>query len=148
LHLTLDSRANNTSCERFQAFLPEDDYEVKLDADAAPTPRTPLRSLDSNSRLATPAIPGTVRFKAQIEALEKSPAVKTPMSVDYARNMDVDDSEISSQASPLVQKSCPPKQVGQVAFSEKDVGVKRTLFKAARKSLGDALRIKWNDDDE
>jgi hypothetical protein len=93
------------------------------------------------------AIPGTVRFKAQIEALEKSPAVKTPMSVDFAGNMDVDDSEISSQTSPLVQKSCPPKQLGQVALSEEDGGLKRKLFKAARKSLGDALRIKWDDDE-
>jgi hypothetical protein len=91
------------------------------------------------------AIPGTVRFKAQIEALEKSPAVKTPMSVDVVQHMDVDDSEISSQTSPLVQKSCPPKQLSQVPFT--DDGVKRKLFKAARKSLGDALRIKWDDNE-
>jgi hypothetical protein len=120
--------------------LPEEDYEVKLESNAAPTPRTPLRSLDANSRLATPmAIPGTVRFKAQIEALEKSPAVKTPMSVGCTRT--VDDSDISSETSPLVQKSCPPKQASQVSFGEEDGGVKRKLFKAARKSLGDALRI-------
>jgi hypothetical protein len=126
--------------------LPEDDYEVKLDTESAP-PRTPLRSMDSNSLLAIPmAIPGTVRFKAQIEALEKSPAVKTPMSVDVVRHMDVDDSEISPQSSPLVQKSCPPKQLSQVPFAEDD-GARRKLFKAARKSLGDALRIKWDDNE-
>jgi hypothetical protein len=93
------------------------------------------------------AIPGTVRFKAQIEALEKSPAVKTPKSVDFTRNIDVDDSETSSETSPLVQKSCPPKHLSQVALSEEDGGLKRKLFKAARKSLGDALRIKWDNNE-
>jgi hypothetical protein len=91
------------------------------------------------------AIPGTMRFKAQIEALEKSPAAKTPMSCDVALNMDMEDSETASQISPLVQKSCPPKQFSQVPFSEEDGAVKRKLFKAARKSLGNALRIKWDD---
>lgn len=143
------------SCERYQCRMPEESYKIALNIEPS-TPgaalRTPLRPLDSNRPSPTPCrtiskTPGTMLFDAKIQAIRDA-RIKTP---DFSSmQMDVENMQSPDYMStPLMLKSCPPKQTNQPLHSTDDsLDFHKKLFKGARKSLGAALMMKWVDDDE
>jgi len=143
------------SCEKTLQRVPADGYEIDpyMEGGLSQTPssRTPLREL-TNSRAITPVsrkanppgktprktpsktpgkTPGTVRFNAAIMAFHN--AIQTP---EFASEAAFDAENIDSPASPLIQKTCPPKQMGQsfLASDGPSSAVQRRLFRNTRKS--------------
>jgi hypothetical protein len=143
-----------SSCERYQCRMPEESYNVASNIEPN-TPgtalRTPLRQLDSNRASPTPCrtitkTPGTVLFDAKIQAIRDA-RIKTP---DFSSiQIDIENMQSpDSLATPLMLKSCPPKQANQPLHSIDDsLDFRKNLFKGARKSLGAALMMRWVDDD-
>jgi hypothetical protein len=115
--------------------------------------RTPLRLLSANKPSPTPRrtlakTPGTIKFDAKIQAIRDA-RIKTP---DFSSiQMDIETENIQSpdsQPTPLALKSCPAKQLHMSSHSSTDnAAIRKKLFKGARKSLGAALMLKWNDGD-
>jgi hypothetical protein len=151
------------SCERMRARLDEllDQYTIDLDLEKDETqtvtlnftvPRTPLRKISSNTT--TPHRPATMgktpgttgKFAAELQAIRDAyPKLGTPT---FSPVKDFGSSPIRG-ASPLVQKSCPPKQVGR-GMGEVDpaLGLRKKLFGGGvRKSMGTTLGMRFDDEE-
>jgi hypothetical protein len=119
-------------------------------------PRTPLRKLSSNAtttphRAATVGkTPGTIRFATELQAIRDAyPKITTPTFSSQV-NENWDSSPVLSQISmtPLVQKSCPPKQINKrISEGKGQECLKKSLFGGkTRKSMGGVLRMRFDDD--
>jgi len=86
-------------------------------------------------------------FDAKLQALRDAyPKFSTPQVL--RENWDAASDSPASSMTPLMQKSCPPKQTNRALFEQDpSVGLKKALFKASRKSMGTALNMTWEDDE-
>jgi hypothetical protein len=135
--------------------MPEEPYTIDIALELAQSyplpasPRTPLRSLvpNSNSRATTPLLfpktPGTVNFNAKLAALRtQTPELLLGKLVAAGLDAENWDAETTSGSgrTPLVQKTCPPKQTGEKLVVGREVEeVRKRLFRATRRSLGEGL---------
>jgi hypothetical protein len=139
--------------------MPEASYTINLGLETPPTPgstmRTPLGRLSTNLVSPTPRrtiakTPGTAMFDAKIQAI-RDDRIKTPdfLSLQNAFEDFENLPSPDSQPTPLMLKTCPPKQVNQPLFvANEDAEIRKKLFKGVRKSLGAALMMRWNEDEE